>query len=214
MARSKIREEQVDDYDFLSEQEFANDVVSGTIHNKITTVSGELTERIDNMSFISLIDTPATYTNQAGKYLVVKSDETGLEYTDINNINFGSNFSDAISDAVSSTTSTAWQNKLTLTTETLPAGDYRVGFSYQWAQNKTSTEYNAQVTVTGTSINQVIFDQAQSPIKQNYYGLVSGFMYGNLPTTQALTIAINYRSTMGSTVAYIKNAMIDIWRVS
>jgi hypothetical protein len=81
MARSRIREEQVDDYDFLSEQEFANDVISGTIHNKIITVSGELIDRIESMSFIDLIDTPISYAGQAGKYLVIKEDETGIEYT-------------------------------------------------------------------------------------------------------------------------------------
>lgn len=83
MARSRIREEQVDDYDFLSEQEFLNDIVSGTIHRKITTVSGILNETINNMSFIGLVDTPTTYINQSGKYIVVKEDESGIEYTNI-----------------------------------------------------------------------------------------------------------------------------------
>ena len=82
MARSKIREEQVDDYDFLSEQEFTNDVVSGTIHNKILTVSGSLAERINALSFLDLTDTPSAYVGHAGKYIVIKSDETGIEYTD------------------------------------------------------------------------------------------------------------------------------------
>lgn len=83
MARSRIREEQVDDADFLSEQEFLNDVVSGTIHNKITTMSGILNERIVAMSFIDLVDTPIDYSNHAGKYIIIKEDETGIEYTNI-----------------------------------------------------------------------------------------------------------------------------------
>lgn len=148
------------------------------------------------------------------KELFIGDGVSNILLNPVSNINFGSSFSNAISEAVSSTTSTSWQNKLTLVTGTLPVGNYRVGFSYQWAQNKTSTEYNAQVVVTGTSINQTIFSQAQAPLKQNYYDLVSGFMYGNLPTEQVLTITIDYSSSMGSTVAYIKNAMLDIWRVN
>jgi hypothetical protein len=148
------------------------------------------------------------------KELFIGDGVSNILLNPVSNINFGSSFSNGISDTVSSTTSTSWQNKLTLTTNTLPIGNYRVGFSYQWAQNKTSSEYNAQVVVIGTSINQTIFAQAQAPLKQNYYELVSGFMYGSIPSEQTLTITIDYSSSMGSTVAYIKNAMIDIWRVT
>lgn len=58
MARSKLREEQVKDADFLSEQEHAD------------------TEHF----FVSLADAPTTFSGGGGKYLRVNEAETAVEF--------------------------------------------------------------------------------------------------------------------------------------
>jgi len=58
MARSRLREEQVLDVDFLSEEE----------HTAL------------NHYFTALVDSPTTFSGQSGKYVRVKSNETELEF--------------------------------------------------------------------------------------------------------------------------------------
>jgi len=72
MARSKIAENQVLDIDFLSEEE-------------ALTLSGALQNQINNKpdTFLELEDTQITYNGSVGKYLRVKSDESGLEFADV-----------------------------------------------------------------------------------------------------------------------------------
>jgi len=58
MARSRLREEQVKDEDFVTEYE----------HTQI------------NHMFVSLSDTPTTFSGSGGKYLRVGTTESGIEY--------------------------------------------------------------------------------------------------------------------------------------
>jgi len=60
MARSRIHDDQVKDEDFVSE--------------------GEHTQ-IDHM-FVSLADTPTTFSGGGGKYLRVGTTESGIEFAD------------------------------------------------------------------------------------------------------------------------------------
>ena len=58
MVRSRLREDQVQDADFLSEEEH-----------------GDLTHYFEDLG-----DTPTTFSGQTGKYARVKTDESGLEF--------------------------------------------------------------------------------------------------------------------------------------
>ncbi len=73
---------------------------------------------------------------------------------------FGTEYDSAESLGTSSTTSTAWQTKLTLTTGTLPAGTYMVNWTYEWAGSSASADVDIQVEVDNTT---VIMDQRQEP---------------------------------------------------
>ena len=86
--RSLIGENQVLDSDFLSEAEFA--VASGIINTKIadldtkiTTVSGILQQLIEQKTFLSLLDTPTTFSGAAGKSVIISEGEDGLIFTTI-----------------------------------------------------------------------------------------------------------------------------------
>lgn len=46
-------------------------------------ITVDLTSTSDPTTFLNLVDTPDTYTAQAGKAVTVKTDESGLQFTDI-----------------------------------------------------------------------------------------------------------------------------------
>ena len=124
---------------------------------------------------------------------------------------FGTEYDSAESLGTSSTTSTAWQTKLTLTTGTLPAGTYMVNWTYEWAGSSASADVDIQVEVDNTT---VIMDQRQEPKdpgtdQSNPKG-------GQVPitlTNATHTIDIDYRGENGNT-AYIKSARLQIWRLT
>ncbi len=51
---------------------------------------------------------------------------------------FGSEYNYAVSDVESSTTATSWQEKLDLTANDLPAGKYRIEWSFEWSFSHSS----------------------------------------------------------------------------
>lgn len=64
---------------------------------------------------------------------------------------FGNNFQYASSDAQSSTTQTTPQNKLQLTANGLPAGNYLLMWYFEWTGDSTNEDVRARVTQDGTT---------------------------------------------------------------
>jgi len=115
----------------------------------------------------------------------------------------GTYFQDVESNAISSTTSDEYQTKVTLTTSALPSGKYRVGWTATIKGDGdclSIVDHNDTTEFDLSSINST-----------NNYNSYGGFKYlSNLSGVQ--TFKIKYKSS-NSTV-YIKQARLEIWRIS
>lgn len=114
----------------------------------------------------------------------------------------------AASDALSTTTSTTYQNKLSVTTPAI-AGTYRIGFSMEY--NATSNNKNVQVRLYDNT-NAVETDQndQQTNSGANWFSF-SGFYY-HIQTATATTFILQYRA--GTSNCQVRNARLEIWRVA
>lgn len=123
---------------------------------------------------------------------------------------FGSEFQEASSLGLSSTTSTTFQNKLTLVTPALPAGNYRIGWSYSWSYGSTGNDFEARVTLNAVDI----MNHAQEPKDAGTDQLHrhTGFEYQAISGIN--TIELDYRTDSGGVTAWIQRARLEIWRVS
>jgi hypothetical protein len=135
----------------------------------------------------------------------------GLVRRSTNNvIIFGTEFQQVESLADSSTTSTAFQTKLTLTTVSIPAGTYRIGWSYDWRYSTTVANFQARIVENGTVRFLHVQEPQDGAITQRQPA--SGFLYLILPSG-VNTIEIQYSSAGGLT-ATIRNARLELWRVA
>jgi len=119
---------------------------------------------------------------------------------------YGTQYHYAESNVQSSTTSETFQTKVTLSTSSLPAGNYRLGYSYEAANEDSKDETDCEVVMDGVVV-------AESRIKgnQNYdYPSLGGFV--RLTLSGIKTATIRYRDT-GSGTALIRRARLELWRV-
>ena len=124
---------------------------------------------------------------------------------------FGSEFYEEESLGESSTTSTSYQTKLTLTTGSLPAGKYRIGWGFGWSFGSTSYDFKAEVTVNDvTELLDLHQEPKDSGVDQLYHCGGFGYWSGSGVTT----IKVIYCTENGGITAYIRDARLEIWRVS
>lgn len=122
---------------------------------------------------------------------------------------FGENFQQASSDVESATTSTSWMHKINMTTASLPAGTYRIGWNAEVRSNSTSSRAQLRVQIDDTV---TIANPEQEPQDTNNYMPTSGFYY--YTGSGVLSIDMDYSSTSASATTYIRRARLEIWRVS
>jgi hypothetical protein len=128
---------------------------------------------------------------------------------------FGSEFQEASSEGESSTTNSSYQLKIRLTTGTVLAGTYRIGWSYEWISNTTLIDagYNVDVD-SGTIIHEVVPAPTRIYSGGTYYN-ISGFEHMAL-SNASHTIDLNYKANILSNggTTYIRRTRLEIWRVS
>ncbi len=131
---------------------------------------------------------------------------------------FGSQFEFLKDDAVSTTLSTTYQDKVLLATAVVPAGTYKIEWSYQYNCDSTTQDYRGRLRVDGTDImvhRQELKDSAGtfggSGSNQQYQS--SGFDYLVL-TNASHDILLQWRTQDTGVEASIWNARISIHRVS
>ena len=117
---------------------------------------------------------------------------------------FGSEFQQVSSEGESSTTSDTYQQKLRLTTGSLPSGVYRIGW-YAEIDGQTDP-MDMQVELNDTT--QIGFNDYDSSLSD--YINCSGFYYDTLSGVN--TIDIDWREGGGE--GLIRRARLEIWRVS
>jgi hypothetical protein len=123
---------------------------------------------------------------------------------------FGDEYQIAESAGVSSTSNSSYQEKLSMTTGTLPAGDYRVSWCYNWRHSDTKHDFMARVQVDNTT---TIHEHQQEPKDRSdsQSFLISGFAKVTLSNAQH-TIDVDYTRDGGT--AYIWNTRLEIFRIS
>lgn len=119
---------------------------------------------------------------------------------------FGTQYQQATSEGVSSTTSATYQQKLRLTTTSLPAGTYMIQYSWEFNGNNNHGWSRAQLNDT-TDLNEDRYDSSQVD-----YILITGFALQSLSGVN--TIDIDFRANSGGDTMLIRRARIALWRVS
>lgn len=125
---------------------------------------------------------------------------------------FGSQYTYAESEAASSTNSTSFINKLTLTTASVPAGNYYIGYGYTWRYSGTSRNFMGRVMLDGaTTLDEHVQEPKDGGADQQQ--IVSKFREVAL-TAAVHTVEIDWASETGGNTATISRARIVLWRVS
>ena len=124
---------------------------------------------------------------------------------------FGQYYTYAASEGQSQTNSTAFQTKLTLTTSSLAAGDYRIQWYYNWSQNSTQDDFEARILEDGVT---TIMDHKQEPQDGGTDQTIpcAGMRVRTL-TAGVHTFTLQYRTDDGSQASYIRAVRMEIWRV-
>lgn len=127
---------------------------------------------------------------------------------------FGTEYQQAESLGVSSTTSTTYQQKLRLTTTTLPAGSYLLKTSYRYTNEDDSyyTDIRLQVDDT-TTVFEIEPSTGPNPTTQGQYR-TGGALAVVALTAASHFIDLDYLTTKAQAIAYIASARISLWRIS
>lgn len=111
---------------------------------------------------------------------------------------------------ISSTTATTFQTKVTLTTPSIPAGTYRIGWVYAVSHSTANRRSEQRITIDGTQV--YIVDPELSRTGDNWPG--SGFHQVVFASTASHTIQLEYRrQSVTSFTVSIKEGRLEIWRV-
>jgi hypothetical protein len=150
-------------------------------------------------------DTEFTLVDAANGAAVWKVSTSSLGF-------FGTGFMTAEDATTSQTTSTTYQQKLRLDTVTsVPAGTYRIGWSFKWTGSSASSEFEGVVDVDDTTI---VGDISSKPASANNQQFFSGFHYITFGADGIHTVDIDYRSGSTGKTASIADVFIEFWRVS
>ena len=121
---------------------------------------------------------------------------------------FGTQHQVAVSEAVSSTNLTAYQTKVTMTTPTLPSGDYMIQFQCEF------TDENADASNWQARLDAVEIGHSHMPddIFNERYFIGSGFIVQNIAGVHV--IDIRYRAWTVTYAARIRRARVRIYRIN
>jgi hypothetical protein len=122
---------------------------------------------------------------------------------------FGASFHTASSEAESTTASTAFQTKLTLTTSSLPLGDYIVFFTCG-ASNSGGKNVSVEFRRATTRLRLFQFETSYAAPAGEYTGIEAHHYISQL--SGVVTFDIRHRTVNGNT-ARIGDAHIALWRV-
>jgi len=124
---------------------------------------------------------------------------------------FGSRFTTANSLSESGQTSTTWQSKVLLTAPDLPAGKYRIGWYAEVRETDGAAAVEARILVNYSSVLAYAVIEPQDT--NNYYPFGGCCFLDVTGETNFVRVNFQWRE-MGSGTAYIRNARLEIWRVS
>ena len=121
---------------------------------------------------------------------------------------FGSEYLDVESETESSTSSTQYVQKVTMTTNDLPNGKYRIGWYVE--ANATSTKGSVETQVDRGGV--VLGNGRHEPKDSNNWIECSGFRTETISGIQ--TIQLQFKRSGGNATAKVRRARLEIWRIS
>jgi len=123
---------------------------------------------------------------------------------------FGTRYQYAASEGESSNGTVTPVQKVRLTTPSLPAGDYRIAWFYEWMRDTAATSFEAKVELDdATVLSTHLTEQADA----TDWNPVAGFVVATL-TAAAHTIDIDFWGESAVNTSYIRRARVEIWRIS
>jgi hypothetical protein len=109
----------------------------------------------------------------------------------------------------STTSTTVWSTKLTLTTPSLPLGDYEVTFMYKWRNSSANRRQDTRIQVN--SANKIAWESFNSNTAEQ--SLQSGFFL--LESVSGVqTITFQFKVVGSGTTTYTSEARMKIKRLS
>ncbi len=162
---------------------------------------------------VAVPNTPHSIMNFVG----MEATDAGSGQADIKNL-FGSEFQKAESAGISTTSSIAFQNKVTLNTTALPAGTYRVGIHYGWNHDAVSNDFEGRIMEDAVQLGELHKQEPKDSAggdptgtTQRYY--LDRIFYRTL-TSGVHTFDIEFRTDTDAINSSIWEATIELWRVS
>jgi hypothetical protein len=132
------------------------------------------------------------------------------------NVVYGSEFQYIQDDTESQTNSTTYQEKLNLTLSGvtgygIPAGDYRIAWSYEWRQSKQYQTFWGRIQLDDS---ETLFEREISPfVDISFWNVTTMFYYYPAMPSGVHTVCLDYKTSDVGTVSYIRHAKIEFWRV-
>lgn len=124
---------------------------------------------------------------------------------------FGTEYTLVESLAQSTTNSTTFQTKATMSLISLPSGTYRLNWSYGWSHGANNTDFEAQILIDGSQEMLHIQEPQDSGVDQQHRE--SGFI-ANLAFNGNHTILLQWRTDDSDDTAFIRDARLELWRIS
>jgi len=151
---------------------------------------------------------PSIVSDTSNDYLVIDSGDNAVKKR---TIVFGNNYATVQSLGESTTVSTGYSVKTSMTTPTVPAGDYKI----EWSCEITSSDVNERAySRVNLDSGTILAEVKVGPILvASDYQPCSGSMIRTLTNATHL-IEFEYRSSVGSATAKIRNASIIFHRVA
>ena len=124
---------------------------------------------------------------------------------------FGTQLNEGSVDTESTTTSTTPVQKLRVTGTNLPAGRYRIGWSYEWHQTNIAGDFLGRLQIDDTTTVMEHISEPHDTGTDQWYP-TGGIAYVDL-TAATHNFDIDYWTSAGGT-ARIRRTRLEVWRVS
>ena len=124
---------------------------------------------------------------------------------------FGVGYQNAESLSSSTTTSTTYTNKVTLTTPSLPAGRYLVGFYSELTTDNASRSFGVRLGVDTASV--ILAEISQKPGTAGEFTAFGGVVEVTL-TAAVHTFEIDFKVSGSAAPITIQRSTVSIWQAS
>jgi hypothetical protein len=160
---------------------------------------------------VAVANTPHSTINFAGAGWDVSDEGNGQVEVDFSYTNtFGTYYAWDESDNQSVTTSSNYQNKLTLSVEDVPAGYYRISWYYEWRINSNSREFMARLRWNDSDN---LMEMIQESSDADNWFTEQGFAIRQL-TAGDHYFDLDYAVSNNGTSVYIRRSRMEFWRVA